>query len=626
MSESPRSVARVRKSKGKGLRTRTGCTTCRERHVKCDETRPVCRACQRGNRPCQYTTAQPSLGSSDSSTVKSIRSIGVLYSSNNFTQIVYVPSTSNGLDQSTTIPAETSTTQTAALGARHQHSRSVDDTYTAGVDETSMTYSDNRDVNQRIQSISANDNFGFPTLEPTALNTTSPASTASGHLYSAEVAPLRWLNLLRRDASAFDTYPQGQGYADVDHSDSADQNQTTGHPSFTPVNVPGARLRPDESYNIEGFLDLSDPESKLLRHFVEKISTWIDLTDRDASFASNVPTMALKNRGLMLALLALSARHQSLLLTTENANRPDRTVAVQYYHETLQYLQTAMEIPEYLKSDELLATVLLISTYEMIDGFESGWERHLKGVFWIQRSQLIHGEYGGLKQAIWWAWLRQDIWAAFRSHRVILSFYTLKKECSELDRWELTNRVVWLLGQCISFGSDSEVEAGKSNVQQRIHRAAFLTARLDEWWFYFAPYRTELPVQWPEGSAFKPIWINPPSCSAAVQIHYFARIMLAVHSPVVSGLKELERLQQTLNDAINYIGGVACTTTNTAATIISTQCLFAAGLNTRDLAKRDQIVQLLRAHQSCTGWPVHDLARDLQVEWAVEASPMTAGT
>ena len=113
---------------------------------------------------------------------------------------------------------------------------------------------------------------------------------------------------------------------------------------------------------------------------------------------------------------------------------------------------------------------------------------------------------------------------------------------------------------------------------------------------------------------------------AAVQIHYFARIMLAVHSPVVSGLKELERLQQTLNDAINYIGGVACTTTNTAATIISTQCLFAAGLNTRDLAKRDQIVQLLRAHQSCTGWPVHDLARDLQVEWAVEASPMTVGT
>ena len=132
-----------------------------------------------------------------------------------------------------------------------------------------------------------------------------------------------------------------------------------------------------------------------------------------------------------------------------------------------------MALPEYLKSEELLATVLLISTYEMIDGFESGWDRHLKGVFWIQRSQLIHGEYGGLKQAIWWAWLRQDMWAAFRGRRVILSFYTLKKKCPELDRWELTNRMVWLLGQCISFGCDSEFEADKKNLQQRIHRAAF---------------------------------------------------------------------------------------------------------------------------------------------------------
>lgn len=375
-----------------------------------------------------------------------------------------------------------------------------------------MIYPDDCNVNTRIQSISGNDNFALSAFEPTALNTTSPASTASGNLYSAEVAPLRWLNLLTKDATAFDTHPLNQEFSGTDPNNGPGVDQLSSHVGFAPASVSGARLRQDESYNLEGNLELSDPESKLLRHFVERISTWIDLTDRDASFASSVPAMALTNRGLMLAILALSSRHQSLL-TTDDLNQPDRTAAVQYYHETLQYLQTAMEIPEYLKSEELLATVLLISTYEMIDGFESGWDRHLKGVFWIQRSQLIHGEYGGLKQAIWWAWLRQDMWAAFRGRRVILSFYTLKKECSELDRWELTNRVVWLLGQCISFGSDSEVEAGKNNVQQRIHRAAFLTARLDEWWFYFAQYRTELPTKWPEESVFKPIWINPPSCS-----------------------------------------------------------------------------------------------------------------
>jgi hypothetical protein len=112
------------------------------------------------------------------------------------------------------------------------------------------------------------------------------------------------------------------------------------------------------------------------------------------------------------------------------------------------------------------------------------------------------------------------------------------------------------------------------------------------------------------------------SPGAAVQIYHFARILLAVHSPAVSGLKELERLHQTLDNAVDQIGGIACSTRSTAAIIVSTQCLFAAGLNTRDSSKREHICKLLRSHQCHTGWPVNDLAQDLQTEWALDASPM----
>lgn len=62
-----------------------------------------------------------------------------------------------------------------------------------------------------------------------------------------------------------------------------------------------------------------------------------------------------------------------------------------------------MRYTTYKNSLELLATVLVVSTYEMIDGAGQGnWERHLKGVFWIQRSRDINGESGGLQQAVWW--------------------------------------------------------------------------------------------------------------------------------------------------------------------------------------------------------------------------------
>ncbi|KAL8999112.1 MAG: hypothetical protein Q9169_002000 [Polycauliona sp. 2 TL-2023] len=38
----------------KHRRTRSGCYTCRQRRVKCDEARPQCARCQKGSRPCAY--------------------------------------------------------------------------------------------------------------------------------------------------------------------------------------------------------------------------------------------------------------------------------------------------------------------------------------------------------------------------------------------------------------------------------------------------------------------------------------------------------------------------------------------------------------------------------------------
>lgn len=270
---------------------------------------------------------------------------------------------------------------------------STEDGTTTATDETSMNHFGSHHVDWTVQDISGNENFSIPTLDPSALNTTSPASTTSGHFYSAEIAPLRWLNLLTRDAPNTEDYSSGQWYLGLEHDQDVDQRLATTQAHLT-FGVSDPQLGSIESYNIEAQLELSGSESMLLRHFVDNISIWIDLTDRDALFANMVPMMALKNRGLMLAILALASRHQSLLKTTDHPVRLDRTVAVQYYNDTLRYLQVAMEIPEYLKSEELLVTVLLISTYEMIDGFESGWDRHLKGmqsVCW--RNEALHDNH-----------------------------------------------------------------------------------------------------------------------------------------------------------------------------------------------------------------------------------------
>ncbi|KAL5412646.1 hypothetical protein PMIN03_004119 [Paraphaeosphaeria minitans] len=63
MDPSQDANARARRRPGPGehvkhRRTRSGCFTCRQRRVKCDEAHPVCERCRKGNRECIYPEAQ----------------------------------------------------------------------------------------------------------------------------------------------------------------------------------------------------------------------------------------------------------------------------------------------------------------------------------------------------------------------------------------------------------------------------------------------------------------------------------------------------------------------------------------------------------------------------------------
>ncbi|KAF7554644.1 hypothetical protein G7Z17_g2781 [Cylindrodendrum hubeiense] len=56
MTEQP---SQRRESRRTHFKSRHGCATCKQRRVKCDETRPKCRKCAVGNRMCSYQNQQP---------------------------------------------------------------------------------------------------------------------------------------------------------------------------------------------------------------------------------------------------------------------------------------------------------------------------------------------------------------------------------------------------------------------------------------------------------------------------------------------------------------------------------------------------------------------------------------
>jgi len=357
-------------------------------------------------------------------------------------------------------------------------------------------------------------------------------STLSSTYLTTEVAPLRWFGLLADDAdnifdaSIFDAPSFRDMFQGGEHDHYAFTPLGNDHSDRSCVSNPGQSLPPPhnagpgtfeashsgaskEPWQVSSILE--DHEVPIFRRFVTHLSLWLDLFDPLKHFSTLVSQMAMENAGLMKAILALSARHMSIKLIGTDFHLLDRTVAIRYYYETLQYLQGAMKHESYTQSLELIATAVIVSMYEMIDGAGNGWERHLKGVFWILRQQDVNGESGGLKQAGWWAWLRQDIWAAFRERRRCLSIYKPTRAYAQMDQYDVASRIVYLLSQSVNYSCEDDIKLGERDLQLRIKRGKKLLSMLDEWSGKLPVHFRELPLgqtAFPE-RVFKPIWIEP---------------------------------------------------------------------------------------------------------------------
>lgn len=324
-------------------------------------------------------------------------------------------------------------------------------------------------------------------------------------------------------------------------------------------------------------LDLGQYEQLLFTKFTLHISQWIDLFDPYKHFAALVPRLALHNVGLMNAILAVSARHDSLVTTDDIDERSSaRDIAIKFYHESLHYVRMAMQERSYHTSIELLATTLIISAFEMLGGSTQDWQRHLEGVFWIQRSQVIHGDSGGLRGAVWWAWLCQDIWAAFRSKRRVFTFWQPTKKFAELNPTQLAARAVFLLGRivnyCVKEFSGTELTVA---IATKIDQARSLSDLMDEWERCLTHEFTPLPCRDTRpDSVFKPVWVHPPIFASSLQLFHVSRLLICLHQPSLGGFHEQEQRQIELNKHIDMICGIALNLTEYGPSIVSSMSLF----------------------------------------------------
>ncbi|GKZ73622.1 hypothetical protein AnigIFM50267_010555 [Aspergillus niger] len=588
-SQLPYRRPRMRKSRGRGLRTKNGCITCRKRHLKCDEIKPICGPCVKKDKTCEY----PASGrrSNDSPAFERAIADAVPVSGQE-------PTASPG--QASAHVLNNPTPEIASF-ERHEP---------PGV---GWSCSD------------ADTNPPPPTVLDQLSTGQSPIAFQHNYLSpsNASFAAVRWFGLLASDAAR--DSPQlpsienshGTQSQSVDHLridglsqpyslqyatqvldstlDSGASNGPTGHQE-------GSAVEEELIWQSREAIELLPTEHALFEHFINQIY----------------------NAGLMNAILALAFRHLALNPRLDQENMPNKeAAALQYYYQTLHYVQRAMRFSSYKTSLELLATALIISAYEMLDNSTNDWERHLEGVFLIQRSQTIHGESGGLHSAVWWAWLCQDIWAAFREKRKTLTFWIPQKPLSALLPHELAMRAIYITAKVISYCAESTTE---ENRRRRIDDANRLRAMLEDWRQHRTVEFSPLPLGRREHSSyFRPIWIRPAAFGLAVQFFSASCILLLVHEPSIGGLDQYLERQSAIKHYVEDICGIAMTLKDNASSLMSSQAVFIAGIFTQEKRAREDILELLESCRARTGWPVRSLGVELQELWESQDAKAAAG-
>lgn len=305
-------------------------------------------------------------------------------------------------------------------------------------------------------------------------------------------------------------------------------------PSFEmeppPLDPEAAALR-SQLYHDQDVWPLQDREEAMLfRHYIQKLSIWLDVCDMCQSFETVVPTRAGRCKVLLNAILALSAKHLAHTTTNYDPYASDR------YHQAC----LAVLIPILAQQDEhsphqqhhnapladenLFAATIILRVWEEMEVKASGVDAHsyLLGI----KAFVHHGTTGGgggasgvgdgshvnalhhhpgylmpgsLSGAAFWVGLRQEIYSAVMNQapvRINLVHSLVDRSLLPTDDFGWANRAVVHCADVLNF-------CFGDGAQGALGRAGGI-----EWWCELDEYNRRWTESLP--GSFTPIYQRAP--------------------------------------------------------------------------------------------------------------------
>ncbi|KAL7932839.1 fungal-specific transcription factor domain-containing protein [Trichoderma chlorosporum] len=329
-------------------RVRTGCITCRKRHMKCDERKPHCRHCEIGRRDCEYEAVDTSVQREDGIGLFQFSADHVWLDTPSEITFIHSVDVNNGDDEEQrSNPLTLAHTSILANIHRPLH-------YAA--QELSLNLPPPDSEKDDIVPVST------PGPSRDAGNFASPHSIASGASMET-IDPVKSLMLRRASGSAI--YIQG------------------------PAEPLGDPLR-----------------ARLLHHYINNLACWLDVNDPQRQFETFVPYLAMSCPILLHAVLAFSACH----LNRQNGSC-DEFCAAHYHDLCVQSLIPALADPSTTLDNVLPISTVILRMHEMMS-YETDHQRHLRGCSSLFTHNRNNIGYRALKRTAFWTYFREEIMVA----------------------------------------------------------------------------------------------------------------------------------------------------------------------------------------------------------------------
>ncbi|KAF2813098.1 uncharacterized protein BDZ99DRAFT_381672 [Mytilinidion resinicola] len=563
----------------KPKRVRTGCLTCRERHLKCDEALPICQNCKKSNRQCK-------------------RGIRL-----------------NFIDTHVKAPPEVPPTQEWTVSFLDE-SREIANEYKGGLSKYGAL---DMDPPPPLEN-----GMGFD------FSTTIPPPTSIAH------QPLPPIQGILPDHFA-DDQQNGmfEPQREPSHQHALSHTESTYSGSHLPGGSSSYGNTEQSATPAEGARDYLDTQEEVLfmQVFVEEVGLWMDSMDPMKHFSRLLPFHALGEPMLLNAFLACGARHLALVNPKYTEDK-----ALHYYDTATRYLLNSLQNPN---RDTVICatTAVILNVYEIM--CEKALQRmnHIAGARALIKECGWNARSTGIGAACFWLNVGMELLSCLHFNWQVAwdpdewgvnMDFSQETESGREEIW--TYRIVYIVAKVANFRATipRHQEASPRNENMRLDHRYREWQRLKDWadaWNEGIP-RTMHPMaylfpgQTISQSAFPEVWLIKRTTIVARLFYHTCMCLLAQINPYKG--PEADEMRDLQIKHSQLICGITAHVKDRGVASVALRSLAIAAECLTTRREQEEVLQIFDKIRQETGWRVGFLNSELKEKWGWNEEPNPA--